>query len=468
MEIGGYTCPVKYLSLFDSEQVKQYLSKRFPNRWRFWENPMGQHAERLVLEMQSLRFRPLLLAHIHDILEAETSGVRQWNPYTLYEALVGAWLAREETQKLRKQFPNPPSREELWKICTVVATSLQRQGKRTLSRSELDALVKGFPTVAYLDHFHVGGRSLLNRNADGDFRFSHYSIQEFLVAYSIANGRMDIMEGDLRITGQLLEFLSVSKDLDLPFSALDPEMRYRAALPRLHFYDTLSDGSRGPGMQWIPAGEFLMGSPKDEKGRFDDEDQHRVRIPRPFALGITAVTFEEYDRFARATGRELPRDGGWGRGHRPVIQVSWHDATAYCDWLSKETGKRYRLPTEAEWEYVARAGTMDARYGDPDSIAWYRVNSQGKTHPVREKQPNAWGLYDMLGNIYEWTQDEWHEDYQGAPADGSPWEADSDAIRVIRGGSWGSSASYVRAAFRRGWPSICISDLGFRCVRVHA
>jgi len=130
--------------------------------------------------------------------------------------------------------------------------------------------------------------------------------------------------------------------------------------------DRLSDGSQGPEMVAIPAGSFLMGSPPHEKGRYNDEQQHPARIAKPFAIGKYEVMFYEYDRFAVATGKALPDDQGWGRGRRPVINVSWLDAEAYVEWLSQQTGYRYRLPTEAEWEYAARAGTAASRYWGDD------------------------------------------------------------------------------------------------------
>ncbi len=160
----------------------------------------------------------------------------------------------------------------------------------------------------------------------------------------------------------------------------------------------------------VPAGCFQMGSPPDEPGHHDNEGQHRVCITQPFAIGTTEVTFDDYDRFAAATGRERPKDEGWGRGRRPVINVSWEDATAYCGWLGTQTGEAYGLPTEAEWEYAARAGT-DTRwsFGDNEALlgdhAWYVGNSDYKTHPVATREPNPWGLHDMHGNVWEWVAD---------------------------------------------------------------
>ncbi|KOR28189.1 hypothetical protein TI04_11600, partial [Achromatium sp. WMS2] len=148
-------------------------------------------------------------------------------------------------------------------------------------------------------------------------------------------------------------------------------------------------------------------------------------------------------------------DRGWGRGNRPVINVTWDDAVAYTKWLSQQTGKDYRLPTEAQWEYAARAGSTSRYFFGDDAnrlgdYAWYDGNSNSKTHPVGQKQPNAWGLYDVHGNVWEWTQDRWHGDYSGAPTDGSAWESGDSPLRVLRGGSWGNYDYNCRTAYRNG------------------
>lgn len=236
----------------------------------------------------------------------------------------------------------------------------------------------------------------------------------------------------------------------------------------------------------IPAGSFLMGSPASEAERSEDEGpQHEVTFAKPFAIGKTEVTFDQYDAFADATGRKKPDDPGWGRGNRPVINVSYADAQAYVQWLSQQTGKHYRLPTEAEWEYAARAGTSTPFYtGNCISTEQanydgnYDYNSCGakssvylaKSQEVGNYPANAWGLHDTAGNVLEWTADCWHGNYQNAPQDGSQAWQDANqgdcGTRVVRGGSWNGSPGYLRSAFRyRSNTDEANDNLGFRIAR---
>ena len=226
-----------------------------------------------------------------------------------------------------------------------------------------------------------------------------------------------------------------------------------------------------PEMVEIPAGRFMMGSAPDEADAHDSErPRHQVEIGWRFALGRYPVTFEQYDHFCRETGREQPLDRGWGRGRRPVINVSWHDAAAYCAWLSERTGASYRLPSEAEWEYACRAGTTTA-YSWGDAFDANRANAWselGRTTDVDAYQPNGWGLHDMHGNVWEWCEDVWHGNYTGAPEDGSAWVRDRDPDRrVLRGGSWIEIPRSIRSADRfRGAPESRYYGAGFRVARM--
>ena len=245
------------------------------------------------------------------------------------------------------------------------------------------------------------------------------------------------------------------------------------------FSDRLRDGTPGPELVVIPAGTFKMGAIHGG-GDPDEKPVHQVIIPRPFAMGRYEVTFAEYDRFCQATGREKPKAGrrwfpfsNWERGNRPVMNVTWDDAVAYTRWLSEQTGQRYRLPNESEWEYAARGG-VDERYWWGFSTGENRANCKGcgskwdnkKTAPVGSFGANPFGLFDTAGNVWEWCQDTWHESYDGAPADGSAWQGGEDQRRVQRGGSFGSKPRYIRSPARgRGDPGSRYVYLGLRVLR---
>jgi formylglycine-generating enzyme required for sulfatase activity len=229
-----------------------------------------------------------------------------------------------------------------------------------------------------------------------------------------------------------------------------------------------------PAMIVIPAGKFTMGSPEHELDREASEGpQHDVTVAKPFAGSKFEVTFDEWDACVAAGACPRATDH-WGRRAMPVINVSWSDAKQYVVWLSRLTGKEYRLLTEAEWEYAARAGT-NTRYswGDDPSIGNANCNGCGsqwdlqQTAPVGSFKPNALGLYDMHGNVWEWVEDSWHENYDGAPTDASAWLQGGDpSYRVVRGGSWRNESELVRAAVRdRRNSNVQFDTLGFRVAR---
>jgi formylglycine-generating enzyme required for sulfatase activity len=253
-----------------------------------------------------------------------------------------------------------------------------------------------------------------------------------------------------------------------------------------------------PEMVVVPAGSFTMGSPANEPEHYASESpQHEVTIAKPFAAGKYAVTRDEFEAFMKASGRKM--DGGcyvwtgseWKQdgaksyrspgfeqtGSHPVVCVNWEDATAYAAWLSKRTGKEYRLLTEAEREYAARAGAKTPFWWgsaiSPDRANYngnsvYKGGQNGewrqKTMPVKSFKPNPWGLYQVHGNVYDWVEDCWHDGYSGAPTDGSAWTAGDCRLHVLRGGSWSNFPRALRAAYRfRDWVRNSIA--GFRLAR---
>jgi len=205
-----------------------------------------------------------------------------------------------------------------------------------------------------------------------------------------------------------------------------------------------------PQMVVVPSGSFMMGS---ESGDSDEKPVHKVSIGYSFAVGVHEVTFAQWDACAADGGCNgySPDDRGWGRGNRPAINVSWEDAQSYLKWLSGKTGKSYRLLSESEWEYVARAGTTTPyHFGGSIASSQARYNSDS-TVPVGSYPPNAFGLHDVHGNVWEWTQDCWNDNYQGAPNDGSAWQSGDCSRRVLRGGSWLSDPRFLRSANRDGY-----------------
>ena len=228
----------------------------------------------------------------------------------------------------------------------------------------------------------------------------------------------------------------------------------------------------------IPAGSFRMGDIQGGGGP-DEKPVHRVSVDA-FWLGKFEVTFDQWDACVAVGGcddsgpRSDGGDNGWGRGSRPVIEVSWEDMTEqFIPWLNKTTGKQYRLPSEAEWEYAARAGS-ETKYSWGNSIGNNKANCDGcgsrwddsQTAPVGSFSANAFGLYDMHGNVYEWTQDCWNGSYKGAPSDSSAWLKGDCSRRVLRGGSWYSYPNGLRSANRIDFTTgVRSNDDGFRLAR---
>ena len=291
--------------------------------------------------------------------------------------------------------------------------------------------------------------------------------------------------------------------------AQDTAPKPSAVTKKISAKKTFRDCADCPRMLVIPGDSFSMGSAATETGHRDDsEPVHPVKIAS-FALGKTEVTRGQFTQFVKATGYNAgdkcwiidngkyeERSGNWGSigfmqtDNHPVVCTSWNDANAYTTWLARKTGQPYRLPTEAEWEYAARGKTSTARYwGESPNAACTYANVADKsmkevikvanawkghnckdgfayTAPVGSFKANAYGLNDMLGNVWEWTQDNYHKNYAGAPADGSAWQ-DNKKNRVLRGGSWYDAPRFVRSAGRdKAVPTIRYDNIGFRVARM--
>ena len=253
-----------------------------------------------------------------------------------------------------------------------------------------------------------------------------------------------------------------------------PEPAAPQPAPRVavrEFQDSLASGGLGPVMVALPAGTFEMGSP-NHSVEIEERPMHTVEMPA-FAISKFEVTIAEYERFARATGRQLPKSAGLDKKTHPVTFVSWDDAHAYVQWLSSQTGKKYRLPSEAQWEYAA-LGNSDSRYW------WGRQLDSGRAHcfncdtglnpraptKVGRFPASPYGLHDTAGNVAEWVRDCWHANYQDAPTDGSVWEGGDCTHRIARGGSFLNTGKSIRPKARSKWqPQRGYDSVGIRVVR---
>ncbi|MEL6256310.1 MAG: SUMF1/EgtB/PvdO family nonheme iron enzyme [Bacteroidota bacterium] len=241
----------------------------------------------------------------------------------------------------------------------------------------------------------------------------------------------------------------------------------------------------GDNMVIIPGGSFKMGN-EFENGKSDAKPIHTVKLDS-FYLSTFEVTFEEYDLYVNETGGQKPNDEGWGRAKRPAIYISWLDAIMYCNWLSQQKGYKpvykinsksvlanwsadgFRLPTEAEWEFAARGGKGFKYSGsnNPDQVCWNKQNSKGRTHPVGQKEPNGFGLFDMSGNVREWCWD-WYAIYYLKKPNFNPKGFNGGYFRVLRGGSWAQNVQDCQIALRNNYlPPAQVSDLGFRLARTY-
>ena len=297
--------------------------------------------------------------------------------------------------------------------------------------------------------------------------------------HAVAQNAHEIAEVLLRGSADVMAQTN-SRQTPLELAELANAQQTIAVLSHSLVGTTFSDCDRCPEMVMVPSGSFTMGS--RNSGRYYGHDEiplHRVNIGYPLAVGVYEVTFAEWDACVADGGCEgyIPPDESWGRYNRPVVNVSWEDAQSYVRWLSQRTGESYRLLSESEWEYVARAGTT-TQYSWGNDIEHNRANCEGcgsqwddeQTAPVGSFSANAWGVHDMYGNVWEWVEDCWNDSYVGAPADGSAWESGDCSGRVLRGGSWDDEPRNLHSANRFRYATVDrFNDyshyIGFRVVR---
>jgi formylglycine-generating enzyme required for sulfatase activity len=291
----------------------------------------------------------------------------------------------------------------------------------------------------------------------------------------IVEGCLQVSRGDRWSIEQVLEALRPQQpiiqvpSLPMPVKLQQEEQAIiQPATPSPRAFTTITeDLGEGVTLELIqlPAGQFMMGTSDNYNEAWHEEKpQHLVKV-KAFAMGKYPITKAQYKA---VMGNKISRFQG--HPNHPVERMSWDDAQKFCRKLSQATGKQYRLPTEAEWEYACRAGTTTRYYfGDNarrlGDYAWFRDNSNKTIHPVGQKRPNAWGLYDMQGNVWEWCEDGWHDNYQGVPTDGSAWTQGENNHRVLRGGGWYGSSRFGRSSYRSGSnPGFRSDDIGFRVV----
>jgi len=462
-----------YLAPFDRKEIRRYLNKKY-GVLKFWNRRKKQTATAIVNNSPKLMVRPMLLSYIDYLVESKKVFK---NTYEIYDTLIDKWIEREADKRKHQTGDREKFKQDLHQYSRLVAVEIYRQRAEAemLYLKKAAALAVARQHHLDLQDYEITGQSLLTRDAEGNWKFAHKSIWEFLIAK------------------EALGNLGFLKALD--FAGMDMALQFYREVVEYIF---------------IKGGAFLMGSPDREVDRNKNETQHQVKVS-DFFMAKYPITAAQFETFIMESHYQTDADKGGGSNiwmgkewqtktgvnwrcdvndgqqkdkQHPVLHVSWNDATAYCHWLSKKLNATLRLPTEVEWEYACRAGTTTP-FNTGDNLTTEQANYNGnypyhknpkgkylqKTTPVGSYPPNAWGLYDMHGNVYEWCLD-WYDEkyYDECKKKGSvenPKGPETGSYRVLRGGSWSSVARDCLSAYRNcAYPADRNVFFGFRLVFV--
>ncbi|MCW5201962.1 MAG: formylglycine-generating enzyme family protein [Candidatus Electrothrix communis] len=477
--LSGYNCPILYMAPFAAHQVREVLHKRlalntenYIGFQRFGVDRQRKKAAQLLARLGELGGRPLILHHINSLIEIEGHRIR--DAYRIYEALIQHWLEQQADVLEENGCRCPPKRLGLFNAYVRLARWMEEQGVREIGERALQELFCEKAEICRFAHC-CHDPALLRVTTEHTYRFTHITYREFLLVHALVYDNRPF-SAPLRATDQMVRFLDLVHGITdyvsrLNLAEFNPFRYAETYRTMFSWQDRLGRVRnrvvRGPEMIMLPGGRFKMGDIQGG-GSADARPVHEVELDN-FALSRYPITFEEYDLYCVATGTRKPSDNGWGRRRRPVVDVSWQDANNYCDWLSMVTGRPYRLPTEAEWEYGCRASTDTVFFFGNDvrflhEYAWYTENAGNTTHPVGQRKANSWGLYDLYGNVWEWCADSYKKDYYTELPMNNPSGAEQGGVgRVLRGGSWDSGERFICSSFRfRLSPGLRIIRVGFR------